>query len=774
MLRNLLLLFMVTLTTVSQAGMLIDSEAYIKIQNGYTLFDDGGRMLVAADGGVMRFNKNDLSSLSPEFIGVDDGLPGVKVAGACRDSRGNYWFGTADGGLTVHDQDLEKIAAFHDVVTTNSTVLVALTASNNYIYLVTDKVLVRYVYNSSTGLYQVKDSNLNAGTIKCFGISGGNLYLYSDKLRFIAENSSNISDIALWSENSLPVSAGINQLKQVGDAFYALAADGYYKLDNASITKMPLLDGQNILDATYESALAAQQGYTFLVKNSDNSRTLFYQQTGAPMIQIFTDWDNAFNRFSRANNQIYCLSGNGYKVWNLSEQKFYVPTINQPLFRNVLNAAVTGDKVVYGSNNLYAAGDYRKRVWSPALTAVNNGSAHTRFLNVDNSRVLAGTWGSGILILDLIKNFSGSDSVKLHDKVSFQSAVAGGDYPVSYACGKDSKGGYWFGSFYASSNVAIDTSTTPALVKLASLNQSGEDIALNSNKYYLNQIDFRRSSCMTIDNQSRIWLGVKQEGTGLAVVAINSNNQPAFEKARNVNYAIYSLAVDQNNVLWIGTNTGAKYIDLDKITEVSDLATVNIESAPFTTAGQEVNNIYISENNEKWFATSGGVTILKNNDRDVYHLIQNYTEPDQGLGGTIEQIPMLGKGVINILDLPSTRQKLLVYQDGFMIYDFAKGSVRNEISEAVTLPAPFVADGSAEVTFYIPDNGINYRYLKIFDLKGRLVRKIQAEFSDGRRVVWNGRDDNNDIVSSGIYQYIVYSEENGQEFLRGKMAIVRK
>jgi flagellar hook assembly protein FlgD len=134
---------------------------------------------------------------------------------------------------------------------------------------------------------------------------------------------------------------------------------------------------------------------------------------------------------------------------------------------------------------------------------------------------------------------------------------------------------------------------------------------------------------------------------------------------------------------------------------------------------------------------------------------------------------MLSKGVLSIIELPLTKQKLFVFQEGFVVYDFAKGSVRNEISEAVTLPAPFLNDGSAEVSFYIPDNGINYKFVKIFDLKGRLVKKITANFS-GNRITWNGKGDDGELASSGIYQFIVYSEENSQEFLRGKMAIVRK
>ena len=66
--------------------------------------------------------------------------------------------------------------------------------------------------------------------------------------------------------------------------------------------------------------------------------------------------------------------------------------------------------------------------------------------------------------------------------------------------------------------------------------------------------------------------------------------------------------------------------------------------------------------------------------------------------------------------------------------------------------------------------------LKFFqtNINGKLIRILSEENGtiEGSRAIWDGRDLNNNLVSSGIYIYLVYSEEG--EVSKGKLSVIRK
>jgi len=775
MLKKILGLLL-TAITVCQAGMVLSSQSFIKVNQGYELLSDNGNLLIAANGGVLRVGEGSLNSAEPEFFGIENGLPGVAIGGLCKDSEGNYWFATPDGVATVQNQDFELIQSFTDIAQTGSTRLVKLTASAKYVYLITDKVVVRYEFNSSLGRYQVKDSNTNASLIqpiKSFGISQGNLYLFSDSLRYISENAANISDIGLWHTNNFPPAKSINQLKSSADKFFALANDGIYEINLGQSNKLNYLANNNVLDLQQNSAKSGKVSGVFTLTAAGNNRQLFKSSdlTGTPAV-VLSASDYYFNRFYTDGQKVVgTTSANGFNIYDLATRSIEQPELNKPNFRELLDILVQDKKVVYVSGDKAASGNLTSGQWSNVTTDLKFGfpfgSAKYNLMDAGNNSIVGGSWGRGIRFFERRSGLAGNDSVICVDSIMLQTAVAAVNYPVSYAATKDKNGKFWF------ANINSDASHI-ALLRMNNTSENGDSILSHSLKFTNSQVDFKQPTCLIADEQNRLWLGSDHEENYLAVYYLKPDNSLL---KRKVNFlpAVYSMAIDQDNILWIGTNQGVSYINLNDIkkADLTDFTSDKIKSATFSTSGQEVHTIHITENNEKWFGTSFGITILKSNNIDIQYLTPAYGIPDQPLNGSYEEVPMPNKAVMKIIDLPGGNQKLLLFADGMMIYEFAKGSVRNELNEAVTLPAPFIADGSSEVVFYIPDNKINYEYIKIFDLKGRLVKKISQKFTNGR-VNWNGRDDNGKIVSSGVYQFIVYSQENSQEYLRGKIAVIRK
>ena len=102
---------------------------------------------------------------------------------------------------------------------------------------------------------------------------------------------------------------------------------------------------------------------------------------------------------------------------------------------------------------------------------------------------------------------------------------------------------------------------------------------------------------------------------------------------------------------------------------------------------------------------------------------------------------------------PVTEGELMLHA----IFDTASGIDDEELPalvlEANNYPNPF--NPETTISFSLPTSGLTT--LKIYNLKGQLVRNlVNREMTTGtQKVVWNGMDDNNKPVASGLYFYQV-------------------
>ncbi len=94
------------------------------------------------------------------------------------------------------------------------------------------------------------------------------------------------------------------------------------------------------------------------------------------------------------------------------------------------------------------------------------------------------------------------------------------------------------------------------------------------------------------------------------------------------------------------------------------------------------------------------------------------------------------------------------------IYDENKHSLPNSFALSQNYPNPF--NPSTVISFDIPGNESENKraVIRIYDTRGRCVRKIlDATLQAGRhRVMWDGRNENGEHVSSGIYFYTLTCE----------------
>jgi len=85
-------------------------------------------------------------------------------------------------------------------------------------------------------------------------------------------------------------------------------------------------------------------------------------------------------------------------------------------------------------------------------------------------------------------------------------------------------------------------------------------------------------------------------------------------------------------------------------------------------------------------------------------------------------------------------------------------------------PNPF--NPSTTIAFSVPDHGSGTTSLRVYDVRGRLVRSLVDEnlIPGSYRVHWDGRTERGEPVSSGVY---LYRLERGDKIFVRKMTVTR-
>ena len=320
------------------------------------------------------------------------------------------------------------------------------------------------------------------------------------------------------------------------------------------------------------------------------------------------------------------------------------------------------------------------------------------------------------------------------------------DYVITGGCREDSEGIIWIVNYG-------ETSTGPVLV---AIDKQGIfhsfDNGVSSN--------IRGFLPLAIDNYGTKWLGSSEtppaglyyfndKGTldntsddisGLFTVsnsAIPDNTQTA-------------LAVDDFGMLWVGTATGLSVL-------LNPSSVIQGNKPIFRTItllpSEHVNDIMVDALNDKWIATNDGVYILNPDGDQVLTIINTKNSPL--LTNEVDALttdPNTGKvyfgtrsGLISAVSLavkPLQSYKIRCYPQP---YDPLKNS-------------ELIIDGLAQDT-----------QLRILSIDGTLIKAISVT---GRKASWDGRNNNGEFVSSGIY-LIVASSGSIDAASVGKFAVIR-
>jgi ligand-binding sensor domain-containing protein len=215
---------------------------------------------------------------------------------------------------------------------------------------------------------------------------------------------------------------------------------------------------------------------------------------------------------------------------------------------------------------------------------------------------------------------------------------------------------------------------------------------------------------------------------------------------------VYSLAVDHDGDLWIGTDQG--------ITIIFDPSDPPHHVAPYypPVRDQLIQAIVVDPLNNKWVGTRQGVFVFS---PDGTSILAHYTADNTGG-------KLLDDDVASVAIDPRSGTMYFGTEKGLSSLGTAAVSPKTDFEELSFAPNPYYIPSTRSLTV---DGLIAGSSLKILSANGRLIREVSTP--GGRVGFWDGRDAQGRLVSTGVYLVVAFSDA-GSEVASGKVAVIRR
>ncbi len=214
---------------------------------------------------------------------------------------------------------------------------------------------------------------------------------------------------------------------------------------------------------------------------------------------------------------------------------------------------------------------------------------------------------------------------------------------------------------------------------------------------------------------------------------------------------VWSVAVDQDDALWIGTDQGLSII-FDPSNPHADVAIYH------PLRDQVIQAIVPDALNNKWIATKNGVFEISPDGTDI---LSHYTvENTDG--------KLLSDDVASVAIDNHTGTVFFGTENGLSALSTAAVTPTESLGELSISPNPYYLPARTEL---LVDGLTAGSTLKILRIDGGLVREVATP--GGRIAYWDGKDRKGTLVPTGVYLIVAYSQD-GTSVAKGKVAVIRR
>ena len=273
----------------------------------------------------------------------------------------------------------------------------------------------------------------------------------------------------------------------------------------------------------------------------------------------------------------------------------------------------------------------------------------------------------------------------------------------------------------------------------------------------LNATNFKK---IVVGNNGLSWIiGPKQQGV---VLFQKQNNQGIWRQLNTgkgsgnlPSMEVTAIVEDKDGSIWVGTDNGIAIFQCTNINEACDAYLPIVESNGFNGylfQKEAIHSISIDGANRKWIGTNNGAWLIS---KDGTEVLQHFTS---------ENSPLPNNTVLAIGIEPSegdvfffTKNEIISYKGNATESALVQSSIK-------IYPNPIAPNYDGPILI---KNLVNNALVKITDINGQLMMQTRAL---GGQAIWNGRDQYQHKVASGIYLIFV-RDDMGNEKAVGKILI---
>jgi len=753
-----------------------------------------GKLWVATSGGLFSFNPQ--SQAIQRFTNAN-GMESVALRAISADDHNQLIAGGDDGIIQVYNLKTDQWTFLYNI---QGQPIKDILYRQDTLWVAAGKGLAAFFWNKAS--YIFKDDFLNfpvlPGAVYCVEKFKGRIWLGSDVGLLSAPSDLSkytINNPGLWKNyattNGLPDNQ-IFALQAVGDTLYVGTSSGLGWIDNALLA----YTAANWVTNSSGSFYACTNLYSLDKKLYATNYNNFYSYSPRSGVKWYKTFSVNIKTFGGDDQNNLWLGLDGRGIYT---PKWANPLVLDGPAANVFNAVYQSSEGAFWaawgqSKNYISKGFYVQDAqgwhnysfsgsgWAPLNSTV--ALYEDRFGNK-----WVGSWGAGLMVfkkdggLAFFNNNTNAGEITVTTKgETEQESIAeatvynnyfsgipnNNRYVVIPALKEGPDGRLWVADYGAADDhfLTVIPYNKKGFIDLDKKNWiyfgSKDGLGLSGNGDI---------SCIAFDDFGRVWIGTLSDGVYILdynhTLSKKSDDEVSHLLIQDNLYSneIFSIASDHDGIVWIGTAGGLN--SFDGVNIYSHVGDPQGLSGPLE---NRINQIFVDRYNNKWFATSGGVSILRAG--------KSAWDSDGWLGFSHENSGLVDNDVLSIFVNPQTAQAFIGTGNGLSIYRGSFGQIRADYSQIGIGPNPYRLNRS-NGKFIFSNLRLNST-IKIYTIQGHLVRELSPSVGlsdgtrsvDGGRAYWDGKDSEGQTVSSGIYLYMVFTQD-GQS-AAGKIAVIRE
>lgn len=698
----------------------------------------------AGEGGMFFFSKNDSSY---RVYTKADGLSGSPVSAGILDSYGKVWLGCMNGSIDIIGADGVTIRNIFDIAQTEFT-----KKQINHFFLKGDTLFASTDFGISlinVKTYSFIDTytkigSLPANTSVTSAYYAGRVFLAMGNA--VAVQKAGASDLSapssweMYSSNTAEAFSdvrkfGVSEGKVIvssGRGFSAFLGDRWEPFAAA-------VGPYNIADFSVADSL--------FVLYSDGVLSS-YKNNAAKFLPAYAAFTPTGILSISAGKKVFATKNGIQEVDAGLSSKAYYP--NGPLANTIYSMHADGFGNLWVATGKDLAGKgifkYDRKIWS--YFNVSNSSLpandYVALSTGADGTLYAGSWGFGMTALTpqgTITTYDSSNS-------PLRGVPSGPDFIVITGTASDSKNNLWILNHHAANRAALIVKT------------SSGDWHSFENPYDNSVIQYQK---LVIDQNDTKWF-VSEDPGRQGLYYFNENK--TFTNTADDKYgyvsgtgelagkAVNAVAVDKRGEIWVGTNLGV-YVLNDAATVLAKTPAIRFNLI-FSLRQYTVTSIAVDAINRKWIGTNQGLLLVS---PDGTTLLAFYTAKNS---------PLLSDQIRSLAFDNSNGILYIGFDQGIVSAATLALQPKSDLADLRVYPSPVLLDNASLVTI---EGLVKDSEVKVLTVSGKLVKHIITP--GGRRALWDCRDEDNNLIASGVYLVVAY-DKDGNIVAATKLAAVRK